>query len=220
MKIKPILLISISLMVFASCSDGSGYLSSLAAGKNYPVYTTYAAAVERSDFILDQGYEFKYDQDSQGADFITDTGGDICLGFMMNGKWVYKVDDMYRPPVITSSYPDIVKYRFNPYEDIRVEALFMTYSSRMALIDFSVTNEGNRDAELEIYPFMRSNNRGFREIRADADEKIIEFSHEEYPDNWTLDHKLPYADSLENILMFSSDVTSVPLRSGSYYIIS
>jgi hypothetical protein len=209
MKIKPILLISISLMVFASCSDGSGYLSSLAAGKNYPVYTTYAAAVERSDFILDQGYEFKYDQDSQGADFITDTGGDICLGFMMNGKWVYKVDDMYRPPVITSSYPDIVKYRFNPYEDIRVEALFMTYSSRIALIDFSVTNEGNRDAELEIYPFMRSNNRGFREIRADADEKIIEFSHEEYPDNWTLDHKLPYADSLENILMFSSDVNNV-----------
>jgi len=199
-------LIGIVLLILVSCQDRADYLSSLDARENYPLYTTYAAARERSDFVLDEGYEFKYDQDSLGADFITDTGGDICLGFFMNGKWVYRVSDMYKPPVITSSYPDIVKYSFNPYENIRVDAVFMTYSSRMALIDLSVNNLGDQDADLEIYPFMRSNRRGFHNISSDTEKSIIEFSHEEYPDSWTLEHQLPYADSLRNIIMLSSDV--------------
>jgi hypothetical protein len=196
----------IVLLFLASCQKKATYLSSLNAGKDFPLYTTYAAAQERSDFILDEGYEFKYDQDSLGADFTTDTGGDICIGFRMNGKWVYRVADMHQPPVITSSYPDLVKYRFEPFENIQVDAVFMTYSSRMALADYKITNLGNQEAEVEVFPFMRSNRRGFHQLSVDQEKSIFEFSHEEYPDSWTLGHQLPYADSLRNIVMLSSDV--------------
>jgi len=206
MKKQPILLFTIVFLILASCQKKATYLSSLNAGKDYPLYTTYAAAQERSDFILDEGYEFKYDQDLLGADFTTDTGGDIGVGFRMNGKWVYRVADMYKPPVISASYPDLVKYRFEPFENIRVDAVFMIYSSRMALVDFSIANLGSQIAEIEIYPFMRSNRRGFHQIRVDSKKSIIEFSHEEYPDSWTLGHQLPYVDSLRNIVMLSSDV--------------
>lgn len=95
-----VILIILAAGFFVSCQIKANYLSSLQAGKYCQLYTTYAAAQERSDFILDEGYEFKYEQDSLGADFTTDTGGDICLGFLKNGKWVYRVADMYKPPVI------------------------------------------------------------------------------------------------------------------------
>lgn len=196
----------IVLLFLASCQKKATYLSSLNAGKDFPLYTTYAAAQERSDFILDEGYEFNYDQDSLGADFTTDTGGDICIGFRMNRKWVYRVADMHQPPVITSSYPDLVKYRFEPFENIQVDAVFMTYSSRIALVEYKITNLGNQEAEVEVFPFMRSNRRGFHQISIDREKSIFEFSHEEYPDSWTLGHQLPYADSLRNIVMLSSDV--------------
>ena len=104
-----------------SCQPKNSFLSSLQAGKNFPLYTTYAAAQERSDFILDEGYEFRYDNDSTGADFITDTGGDICLGFRKEGKWVGRIADMHRPPVITASYPDLVKYEYEPYPQFVIQ---------------------------------------------------------------------------------------------------
>lgn len=198
-----------SFLFLASCQEKNTYLSSLHAGKDFPLYTTYAAAQERSDFILDEGYEFKYDQDSLGADFTTDTGGDICIGFRMNGKWVYRVTDMHHPPVITSSYPDLVKYRFKPFENIQVDAVFMTYSSRMALVDCQITNLGKQDAEVEVFPFMRSNRRGFHQLSVNREKSMFEFSHEEYPDSWTLGHQLPYADSLRNMVILSSDVNEI-----------
>lgn len=197
------------LLFLASCHKKEAYLSSLKAGKNFPLYTTYAAARERSDFILDEGYEFKYDQDSLGADFTTDTGGDICIGFRKNGKWVYRVADMHQAPVITSSYPDMVRYRFEPFENIRVDAVFMTYSSRIALEDYKITNLGNQDAEVEVFPFVRSNRRGFHQLSINQGKSIFEYSHEEYPDSWTLEHHLPYADSLRNIVMLSSDADEI-----------
>jgi len=200
-------LIILATLFFTSCREKTTYLSSLHAGKDFPIYTTYAAVQQRSDFILDEGYEFKYDHDSLGADFTTDTGGELCLGFLKNGKWVYRVADIYKPPVITSTYPDMVQYEYEPFEYIKVKAVFMTYSSLMALVDVSVSNTGAREAELEVVPFMRSNTRGFHAISLKPGESMIEFAHEEYPDSWTIDHKLPYADSLRNILMLSSPVS-------------
>lgn len=187
-----------------SCQPKNSFLSSLQAGKNFPLYTTYAAAQERSDFILDEGYEFRYDNDSTGADFITDTGGDICLGFRKEGKWVGRIADMHRPPVITASYPDLVKYEFEPFEGIRVASVFMTYSSRSALLDITISNQGKAAAEVEIFPFMRSNSRTFHSVNFTPEKNLIAFSHEEYPDGWTLSHDLPYTDSIRNIFMLTS----------------
>ncbi len=195
---------ALTLVFFDSCQKKPSYLASLNAGKKFPVYTTYAAAQERSDFVLDEGYEFRYDADSLGADFTTDTGGDICVGFLKNGKWVYRVADMAKPPVITASFPDMVSYEYEPFAGISVSGMFMTYSSHSALLELTITNSGKEESEITLFPFMRSNSRSFHSVELNTQENLISFSHEEYPDGWTLSHNLPHTDSIRNIFMLSS----------------
>lgn len=185
------------------------FLSTLEAGKGFPIYTTYAAAPERSSFILDEGYIFQYDTDSLGADFITDSGGDIAMGFRLGDRWVYRVQDMYRPPVITASYPDMVRYYFYPFADVRVDAWFVVHSSTLALLDIRISHFGNSPIDLEVYPFMRSGLRPFQQIRLRPDSNLMIFEHQEYPDNWTLDHQVPYTDSIKNVWLSSGTPAAV-----------
>jgi len=195
--------------LFHSCERKKSWLSSLEAGQDFPLYTTYAAAQERSDFILDEGYAFQYNNPALGADFITDSGGDICLGFSMNGKWVYQIADMNQAPVITSSYPDLMTYEFEPFQGIRARATFFTYSSRSALLECQVKNNTNKEAEVEVYPFMRSSGHRFHSFEKDRDNRWMSFAHEEYPDAWTRDHNLPYIDSIGNVFLLSAQADEI-----------
>lgn len=172
------------------------YLSHLRADKDFPIYTTYAAAMERSNFILDEGYHFQYYLTESGADFTTDTGGDLCIGFLMNGKWVYKTQDMYKPIQIRASYPDMVIYEMYPYKDIKVNVSFLVYSSISAVMNIKVMNEGAQQATISVLPFMRKKGKPFREVI--NIKNGFSFLHEEFPDGWTIGHNLPYTDSIRN----------------------
>jgi hypothetical protein len=92
MKKKFILL---SLFCFLILEDAvpQNFLSNLSATKNSPIYSTYAASLERSEFIVDQGYQ-------------------------------------------------LVKYFYYPFLKIRVEVFFLVYSSRIAIQDIKIINEG------------------------------------------------------------------------------
>ncbi len=195
------------VIVFSCARAHIPFLSSLEAGKRFPLYTTYAAAPERSNFALDEGYAFRYDIDSLGADFFTDTGGDIALGFKLGDRWVYRTQDMYRSPVITASYPDMVRYTLQPFEHIRVDAWFVVHSSAAAVLDITVTNLADTLAQLEVYSFMRNGSRAFQQVLRQGDHLL--FDHQEYPDSWTLDHQLPYTDSIRNVLMASQTPTAI-----------
>src|SRR5690606_10680829 len=178
------------------------------AGGDFIHSATYAAAMERSSFILDQGYHFNYYTDSAGADFITDTGGDIGLGFRLDGQWVYRTRDMHRPPVILASYPDMVRYAFYPFEGVRVEGWFVVHSSRAAMLDLRIVNERKKKLQLEVVPFMRKSGESFRKTgqpfrNIQSEGSLIRFEHTELPDKWTLGHGVPYADSIRNVFMLS-----------------
>jgi hypothetical protein len=175
------------------------YLSHLRAAADFPLYTTYAAALERSNFVLDEGYHFQYYLAGKGADFVTDTGGDWCLGFRQGIRWVYRVQDMHRAPVITKSYPDLVEYALYPFEGIKVSVQFVVYSSTGAVMEVMVENEGGKPVRFDLIPFLRSPASGFHRIEGDASGKDLVFSHQEHPDSWTLGHGLPFADSLRNV---------------------
>lgn len=205
MKKHVLYLLAGGIVLLAACRNNTPWLANLQAGKEFPLYTIYAAAQERSEFILDQGYTFRYENDDLGADFITDTGGDIGLTFKMGEKTVYKTGEMHKPPVITASYPDMVRYGFEPFGGIKVEATFFTYSSRSAWLDISVTNNTSGEALIEVFPFMRSNLRGYHSFETGSEYRMITFSHEEYPDEWTLSHQLPYADSIRNLLLIKGN---------------
>jgi len=199
-KNKKIILFLFLLVAYTSQAQNI-YLSNLRAEKDFPLYTTYAAPMQRSNFVLDEGYEFRFYVDSLGADFTTDTGGDICIGFRLNKKWVYRTKDMYKKPVITISYPDIVKYEYFPFKDIKVEVFFAVHSSTAALVDIKVYNNTDNQVKLTVVPFIRNSYRAFTNVVTAGNQ--IFFNHEEYPDAWTVGHKLPYTDSIKNIFLIS-----------------
>lgn len=200
-------------MLYAQADQvGNPYLSSLKATKDSPLYTTYAAAMERSEFILDEGYEFMSYKEEAGIDFTTDTGGDLGLGFLINGKWIYREKDMYKAPIISASYPDMVVYSYFPVKGLRVDATFLVQSSRLALWDFEVTNESDKSIKLYAIPFIRNDYRSFEDVEL-AKENAVFFTHQEFPDGWTLSHELPHQDTIRNILLFSQNAEKAAFNS-------
>ncbi len=182
------------------------YLSDLNAGKDDPIYTTYAAPLNRSEFIVDEGYTFKWYDLQDGIDFETNNGGSLCIGFKLNGEFRYYLNEFYTEPLITTSYSDLVKYYYYPFEGIRVEIFFDVYSSRIAIQDINITNESGSDAELTVYPFF------YHQTDEITDVSIITpeydgfiFQHKERPDSWTISHEVPYQEDLINVYLIDSE---------------
>ena len=198
------LLISILVIyAFSTAQNQVPFLSSLSATKDDAVYTTYAAAMERSEFTLDQGYHFLFYDSTRGVDFTTDTGGDLCLAFKRGIQYVYELKNMHRPPVITVNYPDMVRYYYYPFPEIRVDASFLVYSSHQALLDIQLKNEGNQLQKFQLIPFLKNNYRVFNNAQFHYQKNAITFTHEELPDSWVLSHGVPYVNPVRDVLLLS-----------------
>ena len=179
------------------------FLSRLNAKASTPLYTTYAAAMERSEFTLDEGYHFLFYDSTRGADFVTDNAGMWSVGFRKGTRFVYDVRSMTRPPVITVSYADMVKYHYDPFPDVRVDATFLVQSSHCAIHDLTITNTGTQRLTLDVIPFLQSSGRPFSDVTPLPEKIAVAFQHEELPDGWVLDHKVPYVDKVRDLLVFS-----------------
>ncbi|MFC2085172.1 hypothetical protein ACFLS9_08950, partial [Bacteroidota bacterium] len=91
----------------AAIVSAQNYLSNLNATKNKPMFTTYAAPMNRSGYKIDQGYQLMWYDDESSVDFISSDGGDICVAFNYDGMFRYKLRQFYIEPVITASYSDL-----------------------------------------------------------------------------------------------------------------
>jgi hypothetical protein len=201
--ISRLLLISIMVMVVFPVSAQS-FLSNLSATKNDPLYTTYAAPPERSEFIVDEGYQFAWYDPSRGVNFETDQAGNLCLGFKLNGEFRYYLSQMHLEPVVTTSYPDLVKYVYYPFEDLRVEVFFLVFSSRIAIQNISITNESSAPKELSVYPFLFHSTDVLTDAAIIPEQDGLTFSHREPPDGWTVGHGVPYQEDLLNVFLLDT----------------
>ena len=184
------------------------FLSDLKAGADFPLYTTYAAATERSNYLNDEGYKFQFYFDSLGADFVTDNGGDIGLAFKLDGKVVYRVADMYKAPVITASYPDVVFYEMYPFEHIKAVCALVVYDSRLAMTEVRLVNEGSYFVEAEVFAFYR-NRKGLSMLSRSEDYRQIKFLHTVQPDAWTREHDIAHIDTFQNVYGIREDADGV-----------
>jgi hypothetical protein len=182
------------------------FLSALNADKNDPLFTTYAAAMQRSEFVLDEGFEFVFYDSSRGADFTTDTAGDWCMAFKMGPEYVYTIDDMVAEPVITTSYPDLCQYHFEPLKDIKVTVFFLSYGSTLALRDVDIENTGREEKSFRFFSFLHNTYRTFDNIERRPSQNSIFFEHEEFPDSWVLAHDVPYVSRVYNGWCFSDSM--------------
>ena len=205
MRTKSILLFTIMAAArsFGQVQETKPFLSSLAAPQGAPLYTTYAARMERSEFTLDKAYHFVYYDSTRGADFTNEMAGDMCVAFKRGSQYVYALSDMYRRPVINASYADLVNYTYYPFEDIKVDVTFLVYSSRMAVQDIYIKNTSKETVHIEVLPFLRNSYRTFDSVEYHTDINAITFTHEEFPDDWVLEHKVPYVNKLQDVFAIS-----------------
>jgi hypothetical protein len=193
------------MMILTGVLHSQAYLSNLEAGKDDPIYTTYAAPINRSEFIIDEGYIFEWYDLQDGIDFETDNGGSLCIGFKLDGEFRYYLNEFSTEPLITTSYSDLVKYYYYPFEGIRVEIFFDVYSSRIAIQDINIINESDSDAELTVYPFFYHHTDEITDVSIiDTEYDGFVFQHKERPDGWTTSHGVPYQEDLINVYIIDS----------------
>jgi hypothetical protein len=184
------------------------YLSNLQATQDDPVYTTYAAALNRSEYIVNQGYQFVWFDPAKGLNFEVKQAGNWGLAFKADGKVVTKLEQFYQKPVITASYSDLVKYYYYPFKNIKVETFFLVYSSRIAVRDIKVTNESSFDYEFSLFPYLSIIDKKFTEIKQSENINGISFQHKESPDSWMKEHNIPFQENLVNVFVIDSQPDS------------
>ena len=126
-------------------------LSNLNVGAHDPLYTTYAAPLSRSEYLVDEGYFLNYFSPADGVTYTTDSSGSFALGWRLGKLTAIPSKDFYKQPVIHRSYSDLVEVEYWPFTTIQVREIFDVYSSRFAILNVEVTNWDTKPQELTCY---------------------------------------------------------------------
>lgn len=177
------------------------YLSNLNATKKDPIYTAYASSVERTDYKLDQGYSLSWLDPEKGIGFTSKDGGNIYYAFKSGNNVRYLLKELYKEPVITTSYSDLVKFYFYPFRDIRIDAMFIVYNSQFTVHSIKVTNESNRSIDFTFYPHFEL--ASINKIEYLAQNRSFIFHHNKTRDGWMKEHQIPYTENLKSIFAMS-----------------
>ncbi|MDP2365625.1 MAG: hypothetical protein Q8M94_17900, partial [Ignavibacteria bacterium] len=207
------IIILITIILAAYNLNAQNYLSNLHATKDDPIYTTYAAALSRSEYKVNEAYQFVWFDPEKGLNFEVSQAGNLSLAFKLNNQTKTKLPQYYKEPIITTSYSDLVKFYYYPYKKIRAENYFLVYSSRIAVQEIKITNESPFDIELSAYPYIFStpeNKRQyFSDIKRIKENDGVIFNHQEYPDGWMKDQNIPFQENITNVLLINSSIDGV-----------
>lgn len=193
----------IALVLGCEPAEKRPFSSNLKVGKEDPFYTTYAAAMPRAQFSPDQGYALSLHQHNQPLRMRSQRGGNLGLDILHGGKLISRPEDMFSPPTLTLSYPDYAEMEWQAVEGLQIKNKTWVYSSRAILQEYVLENTSGTTLSLSLLPSMENSYRPFREPALKAGSKGLLFQHENYPDGWTLNHALPYSDSIINHWIWS-----------------
>ncbi len=190
----------VSSILFANPSPGQ-FLSNLDATRADALFTTYAAPQSRSSYTTDQGYQFSWNDAENGAEFISKDGLNFGMAFLIEKELRFRLNELYREPVVTVSYSDLVSYYYYPSKDIRVEVLFDVYSSQEAITDIRIRNEGAFPSEVNVSPYLYY----------PSGDTINDFTHQspfdfyslpvkKNRDGWMKEHSIPLIEELQGFM--------------------
>ncbi|HNT67466.1 MAG TPA: hypothetical protein PKN04_16895, partial [bacterium] len=137
------------------------------ATANDPLFTTYAAAMERSRFFADKAYFMDYFSPEKPITYSSQFAGEFTVIWKINNVVFSRIRDFYKAPVVTASFPDMAVLNYEPFQDVRVNETFLVYSSAAAVIDLEITNAANRAFAVVLYPLLFKNEEAF--VLADFD---------------------------------------------------
>ncbi|HSD64356.1 MAG TPA: trehalase family glycosidase [Ignavibacteriaceae bacterium] len=123
-----------------------------------PLFTTYTAAMERSQLYGDKGYKMDYYSDCYPISYSGDQAGKFYCIWKINQVVVTKIENYHKKPVVTSSFPDMAILEYEPFQGIQVQEMFFVYSSSIAIVNMQIKNIDNTVHEIEIYPVLELGN--------------------------------------------------------------
>lgn len=133
------------------------YLRIRARAKD-PLYTTYAASLERSRLYGDKAYKMDYYSDSEPLNYSSDQAGRIFNVWKIDKVVVNRIGEFFKKPIVKASFPDMVILEYEPFEGISVQEVFMVYSSRFAIVEMIIQNTSDIEHLVEIYPVFELGN--------------------------------------------------------------
>jgi len=197
MQMKTAISIVIGILMHISLIGSAQFLSHLAALKTDALYTTYAASPARSHYKTDLGYQFQWMDDESGVEFISKDGPNAGIAFQCGNRLIFRLQEIYREPVVTISYSDLVDFFYYPEKDLKVSVFFAVYSSEKAILRYQLLNEGHFPLTFTALPYLYF----------PSPDTSLTIKHREYDDSyqfplrkkrdgWMVEHKIPVAEEL------------------------
>jgi len=123
-----------------------------------PLYTTYAAHMDRSRLYGDKAYKMVYYADHEPLHYHTDQGGRIFTTWMINKLVIDRISKFHVKPIIKASFPDMAILEYEPFEGISVQECFFVYSSQIALSHIYIKNLSESPQLIEFFPVLELGN--------------------------------------------------------------
>jgi hypothetical protein len=151
----------------------------LNAKANDPLFTTYAAAMQRSRFFADKSYFMNYFTPGKPITYSSQYAGDFSVIWKINNLVIDKVEDFAKPPVVVASFPDMAIVEYEPFVGITVQETFFVYSSSSAIIHLEMENRGKIPHSIKLYPVLFRPADSLNVVRFDATNNGYFFTHYE-----------------------------------------
>lgn len=199
------------------CFEISDEYMILNARADDPLFTTYAAAKERSRLYGDKAYFMNYFSEDEPITFTSQYAGDWFICWKINNVVIDEIWKYYEKPVIVASFPDMAVLKFSPFEGIDVEATFFVFSSSVALIDMVIKNTSEEKVNLFLYSTVHLPDDSVYVMKFDDRKGFYYFSHYEslVRLHSNLYDKYPYPTSYVNILTSYPQPTSFGTGKGA-----
>lgn len=185
------------------------------AGAGDPLYTTYAAGINRSRMYGDKAYKMDYYSPCEPLNFSSDQAGRIFSTWRINSVVIDRMNKYHRLPVVTASFPDMALMEYEPWEGLEVQQLFFVYSSSIAIVDMSITNNSDKPLTVDLYPTLELGNDSLFIDRWDAENSAYILTHRESLTRLisSLNPGFPYPTSCRDIFTAGFE----PYSTGGYF---
>lgn len=168
-----------------------------------PIYTTYAADLSRSEYMVDEAYHLNFYSPDSPIKLETDSAGEMGIVWKIKKQFISSIRDMYKKPVILKSYADLVQMEYQPFTTIKVTETFLVYSSRACVWDIEISNVSQTKESITLYPFFNMPQKDIAHVKLLKSKKGVLFNHTEPPENWFSTPQPGYCERFSNLFIMS-----------------
>lgn len=171
-------LLGMSLQAAPALQISDSWLKIDARGDD-PLFTTYAAAMERSRFFADKAYFMDYFSPEKPITYSSQFAGEFAVIWKINNVVISRIRDFHQAPVVSVSFPDMAVLTYEPFKNICVQETFLVFSSGAALIDMQIENTGSHAFQMILYPLLFKNDDFFEISNYDSASGFYFTGHQE-----------------------------------------